>query len=105
MLEEQVKLLKKQLFWQRVCAWACVGVFLVVLASAWMLVPRVNELVNSLEMLSQELMQVDWQALAGNLEKMTQTAQESIAALDIDGLNQAVKDLQTAISPLVKLFG
>lgn len=103
-MEEQVKLLKKQLFWQRVCAWACLGIFLVLLISALLLVPRVNALVGSLETLSQELAAVDWQTLSANLEQVTKTAEESIAALDITGLNQAIKDLQTAISPLVRLF-
>ena len=103
-MDEQ-KLLQKQLFWQRACAFACIGIFLVVLVCAILLVPRVNTIIASLDSLTQELLTVDWTSLAANLEKLTTTAQESLSALDVEGLNQAVNDLQKAVAPLARLFG
>ncbi|MEG2287733.1 MAG: hypothetical protein RR951_05840 [Ruthenibacterium sp.] len=103
-MDEQQTLLKKQLFWQRACAVACLGIFIVVLISAVLLVPRIDTAITQAQQLAQQLSAVDWQELASDLNQLTITAQDSLKTLDVEGLNQAVKDLQTAIAPLVRLF-
>ncbi|MEG2166319.1 MAG: hypothetical protein RRY96_08490, partial [Ruthenibacterium sp.] len=59
-----------------------------------------------------EISGIDWSALAANIDKLATTGQESMTAatkalaeLDIAALNSAIRDLQTAIAPLARLFG
>lgn len=102
--------LKKQLFWQRVCAFACLGILLVVAVSAALLIPQVNQTLtmldttlSSLDALTAQLNTVDWAAMAQSIHTLTDTAQTSLATLDVEGLNKAIADLQAAVAPLANL--
>ena len=79
---------------------------------------KVDKIVTSLDEVADELSNVDWTELAGNINKLAVNAQTSMTDaqealtklkdLDIESLNQAVKDLQDAIEPMskfAKLFG
>ncbi|NCC08338.1 MAG: hypothetical protein EOM30_09970 [Clostridia bacterium] len=105
-------LLKKQMFWTKLCAIACVGIFAVVLICAVWLAPQVSTALDSINSVAVQFEEIDWDALVTNINKLAATGQGSMAdisnalgKLDIDGLNQAISDLQKAISPLAKLFG
>lgn len=113
MEEESVQLLlKRQLFWTKLCALACAGIFAVVLVCAVFLAPQINRSLESINNITVQLETIDWNTLATNISKLAATGQGSMAdisaaleKLDIEGLNQAINDLQKAVSPLARLFG
>ena len=102
----------KKLFWTRLGAVACVGIFIVILASALFLVPKADAVLTEITTVTKEISDIDWPALAANIDKLATSGQESMSAatkalseLDIKALNSAMLDLQTAVAPLARLFG
>ena len=78
----------------------------------------IDQIVASLDKVSKDLSDVDWKELASNFNEVAVNARDSLAEmegtldkisdLDLEPLNQAIRDLQEAIEPLKKfanLFG
>lgn len=80
---------------------------------------KVDEMVESLSQVSAQLAEVDWETMGSNINDLAVQAQaslvtaeealakagETIDAMDIESLNQAIADLQAVIEPLAKLVG
>ena len=71
-----------------------------------------TEITTELERITKELSTVDWEQLSVNIGDTAVQAQESmkqageaVEKLDIDSLNEAIRDLNAIIEPLAKLFG
>ncbi|MEG2595938.1 MAG: hypothetical protein RR989_05605 [Ruthenibacterium sp.] len=102
----------KKLLWARLGALACVGIFVVILVSAFVLIPKIDTALTEITAVTHEILAIDWATLAANIDKLATTGQESMTAatkalaeLDIAALNGAIRDLQTAVAPLARLFG
>ena len=71
-----------------------------------------NEITTELETITKELSTVDWNKLSTDIGETAVQAQESmkvageaVEAMDIETLNEAIRDLKAIIEPLAKLFG
>ncbi|MEG0911691.1 MAG: hypothetical protein RSF70_08935 [Ruthenibacterium sp.] len=102
----------KKLLWARLGALACVGIFVVIWVSAFVLIPKIDTALVEITAVTHEISGIDWTALAANIDKLATTGQESMTAatkalaeLDIAALNSAIRDLQVAVAPLARLFG
>ena len=111
-----IKLIKKQLFYQRIGAACLVGMFLVILVAAVLMVPRVTTTlshINDVAIKAQEsldkmdAMTADISGSAQNFDKLLDEngqkltdAVTSISEIDFQGLNDAIKDLQDAVGPM-----
>ena len=121
------KLVKKQLFYQRIATGCIAGVLLVVIIVAAVLIPRIND---TIDHVNETIAQV--KVVATNAEKslenvdvmidgiikatdnmntlVEENAEEitkstkSMSEIDFDGLNQAIKDLQDAVGPVATFF-
>lgn len=118
---------KKQLLYTRVLAAAAVGMLLVMLLAAVVIVPkaaaalsqvsdamiRVQKLaetadtaVADIQKMSGEVTSVSQglnEFVADNAQTLTEAA-EDISQIDFEGLNNAIQDLQDAVSPLAKMM-
>lgn len=115
---------KKQLLYTRVLAAAAVGMLLVMLLAAAVVVPkaavalsqvsdvmiRVQKLaetaVTDIQKMSGEVTSVSQglnEFVADNAQTLTEAA-EDISQIDFEGLNNAIQDLQDAVSPLAKMM-
>ena len=77
---------------------------------------RIEEVVESLTQVSSQLALVDWETMGANINDLAVQAQESLVIaeealakagktideMDIEALNQAIRDLQAAIEPMAK---
>ena len=116
-----VELSKKRLFWQRFSAGCFAGMLLVMIIAVMVLIPKVSTTLTHINTVATKaetsLGKVDTmtssvETTAGNLNKLLNdngekltSAVKSISEIDFAGLNQAITDLQSAVSPLAKLFG
>lgn len=80
---------------------------------------KLEEIVDSLKQVSTQLALVDWESMGKNINTAAVQAQESLVTaqealakagetideMDIESLNQAIKDLQAVVEPLAKLVG
>ncbi|MCQ2500537.1 MAG: hypothetical protein MJ117_04210 [Lachnospiraceae bacterium] len=126
MNEQDVKILKKQTFWMRLTALFMGGIFLVAVLSAMILVPKAASVMTDAEETLQEvnvgvvqlnktatqLARIDFAGLVDDTQQMVNDGSEGITqaigkieAMDIDGLNRAIQDLEAIVEPLAKLFG
>ena len=71
-----------------------------------------NEITAELETITKELSTVDWNKLSTDIGETAVQAQESmkiagdaVEAMDIETLNEAIRDLKAIVEPLAKLFG
>ena len=78
---------------------------------------KLAEMVDALNQVSVQLAQVDWEAMGSNINILAVQAQESLVRadeamakametideMDIQTLNEAIRDLQAAVEPLAKL--
>ena len=77
---------------------------------------RIDQVVESLTQVSSQLALVDWETMGANINDLAVQAQESLVMaeealakagktideMDIEALNQAIRDLQAAIEPMAK---
>ena len=124
--EQCMKLMKKQSFWAKVTALCMLGIFLVALVTALTLVPQATRVMGNAEKTLEEadiavqdlqktadaLAQVDFEGLVNDTQDLVNDSSAGIEqaigkleAIDIDGLNSAIEDLESVVSPLAKLFG
>ena len=73
---------------------------------------QIEEIIEKLNTVSGSLAEVDFVGLSEDVGTLATAAQSSLAEamsaineLDIEGLNKAIRDLQTIIEPLAKFFG
>lgn len=73
---------------------------------------QLAEIASQLRTVSASLASIDWEMLATDASESMQLAQESLTEvmgtldeMDIEALNQAIRDLQTVIEPLARLMG
>ncbi|MBR1670489.1 MAG: hypothetical protein IJ695_07285 [Butyrivibrio sp.] len=111
---------RKQLNWQRASTSAICGMFLVIMISVILILPRVEATlthVNEVAVQAQEsldeidLMVKDIQTASQNLNDLVGDNSETLtgavnnlANIDFDGLNKAISDLQDAVGPLASFF-
>lgn len=116
-----IELSKKRLFWQRFSAGCFAGMLLVMIIGVMVLVPRISTTlthINSVATRAEtslgkvDTMTASVETTSGNLNKLLNdngekltNAVKSISEIDFAGLNQAITDLQSAVSPFAKLFG
>lgn len=117
--EQYVKYMKKQCNLLRIIAAMVAGIFLVVLISAVQLVPKAadtiaqaEEVLGNLARVTEDLSDADLPGLIDNLNGLVtesgagiQEAMETLGAVDIETLNEAIGDLQAIVEPLARLFG
>ena len=117
--EESIMYVKKQCRWLKVIAVLVAGIFIVSLVSAFSLVPRAavifsqaEKVLGNLAQVTGELEQTDLPGLIENVNNLVETsgagiqeAMEALGTVDIDTLNEAIRDLQTIVEPLARLFG
>ena len=77
---------------------------------------KIDQVVESLTQVSSQLALVDWETMGANINDLAVQAQESLVIaeealakagktideMDIEALNQAIRDLQAAIEPMAK---
>ena len=88
----------------RICAAACAGLFAVVLVCALVLVPRACATLDRADQALEHVNSVDWQGLSQAATKSLENAGNALADVDVETLNQTIRDLQTVIEPLARLF-
>lgn len=76
------------------------------------LMTQASGVLNNLDTVTAELAKTDITGMMEDVDSLVVSSEESMAtavakieAMDIDSLNKAIKDLQSVISPLAKLFG
>lgn len=88
----------------RICALACVGLLLVGLVCAVLLVPRTLATLDQADQALTQMSSVDWQALSASVQKSFDEAGKALEGVDVEALNDAIRDLRTVIEPLARLF-
>lgn len=114
----QEKYARKQYHMSRITAAASVIILAVVLYTASVFIPKVNvtyqnmELImEDLQVITSELAEADINQMISDVDELAVKSQENIGsamekinAIDIDGLNQAIRNLSDAVEPFAKFF-
>lgn len=114
----QEKYARKQYHMSRITAAASVIILAVVLYTASVFIPKVNvtyqnmELImEDLQVITSELAEADINQMISDVDELAVRSQENIGsamekinAIDIDGLNQAIRNLSDAVEPFAKFF-
>lgn len=114
----QEKYAKKQYHMSRITAAASVIVLGVVLYTASVLIPKINVTYQNMELIMEDLQIVTSELAEADINKMIDdvdelavksqenigSAMEKINAIDIEGLNQAIKNLSDAVGPFAEFF-
>lgn len=115
----QEKYAKKQYHMSQITALASILVLCVVLYTSATLIPKVNQLLDDIQVsvtniqdISQDLADADLpkmirdvDSLAATSESSIQTAVDKLNSIDFDALNSAITDLSNIVRPLGRLFG
>ena len=109
---ELTVLMKKQLTATRLCLITGVLLLAAIIISVAVVLPKFDTLLVRLNDVATQLSEVDWAALEKNINDAAIAGQQSLAkaaqaidSMDIEGLNQAIEDLQKIIAPLARMFG
>lgn len=126
MEEKMLKAIKKQTMWMRIMGLCSAGLFLIFLVAALILVPQVTSVLNhmadtlesadaavsELDKTAKQLAEVDFEGLVNDTQGLINQSSAGIDSamgkldqIDIEGLNQAISDLSSVVSPLARLFG
>jgi hypothetical protein len=111
---------KKQLFWQKVASLGVLGIFVVVLISALVMVPKVTMTLSNIDKVSYQVMEsiedidamvAEMTEASTGLNKLVSDnadtvtgAVSDLAGIDFEGLNTAIKDLQDTVAPFAAFF-
>jgi predicted PurR-regulated permease PerM len=112
---------KKQLMWQRVSAACLFGIFAVLFITVSIIVPRATKTLSNIDQVAGQMyetideidtMVAEMTTASTNLNKLVdENAQSltdainSIASIDFEGLNKAIKDLKDTVGPMASFFG
>ena len=117
--EQQKKLQQKKLTLSRVTTLMITLLSATIITTlAWGL-PTFNDLVKNvdvaivqltsvmgdIETIAEEIQEAQLVEILNNVDGLLEETNGKISALDVDGLNKAVKNLGDAVAPLAKLFG
>lgn len=114
----QEKYARRQYRMSQITAIASVLVLVVVCAVCLFLVPKVIDtyqnmqvILEDVKVITGDLAEVDIDQMVGDVDKLVVTsekninsAMEKIEEIDIEGLNQAIRNLSDAVEPLANLF-
>ncbi len=111
---------KKQLFWQKVASLGVLGIFVVVLISALVIVPKITMTLSNIDRVSYQVMEsiedidamvAEMTEASTGLNKLVSDnadtvtgAVSDLAGIDFEGLNTAIKDLQDTVAPFAAFF-
>ncbi|CVI68399.1 hypothetical protein NDGK_01202 [Clostridiales bacterium CHKCI001] len=103
-MEEQIK---KQSRMMQIMAASCVGVFIIVLVSALILVPKainamdmISEIQLDLDQESMEKLTTDVDELIVTLNEELQQMTDQLSQVDVENLNTAIKNLSEAVEKM-----
>ncbi|RHP31226.1 hypothetical protein [Lachnotalea sp. AF33-28] len=116
---KQEEYARKQYRMTVIMASACVGVLILAVLCVIVLLPRVNTIMNDLEVsmtgvktAAGQLENMDLEKLFADLDSLVSSSEESMSqamekldAIDMDTLNEAIQDLANIVRPLSRLFG
>jgi hypothetical protein len=84
----------------------------VLLIMTGMTFSRLNTTLQNIEVITTELAEADLPAMISNIDELVTSSQtsvnlatEKISGIDFEALNQSIRDLQSIIQPLARLFG
>ncbi|MEG2350419.1 MAG: hypothetical protein RSB57_07910 [Hungatella sp.] len=114
----QEKYAKKQYLMSKITAMASILVLGIVLFAAVTILPKVNDTFQNMDIIMKDLEQITAELAAADLQQMItdvdhlvtsseqniQDALTQVNSIDIDTLNQAIKNLSDVISPLANFF-
>lgn len=115
----QEKYAKKQYRMSQITAWASIMILAIVLYTCSIIIPRMDTLFGQMESVmydvesvTSKLAKADWNQMIDDMNHLVQTSEKSVQealdtinAIDIETLNQAIEDLSNVIAPISKLFG
>lgn len=109
---KQLQIMKKQLLYSRLGA---IFTFVLVVLLAYTVItvtPKLNNVLQNLEQISSDLNNEDLREMIQNINTLAETSQsgvedttDKISEIDLEGLNEAIEDLRSVISPLAGLLG
>lgn len=112
MLENQLLVMKKQLRLSRIMTGAISIVAIVLLAAVFLVVPRIIQSLDRADRLLKELEEVNLAETVESINGLAEGSQEEISQtldklnqLDLNSLNEAIRNLESATRPLAELFG
>lgn len=109
---EMMVYMRKQLSTMRTIALVCFVMLVALIVAILAVVPSLNSTVGNLEKVADELAQADFAAMVQEIETLidqsqtvVQTALEKIDSIDVEGMNNAISELNTAIEDLNRVTG
>lgn len=116
---KQVKLQKKNLFWNRIIALLISLVFILLIYTYTSIYPllaefstNANDLILQFSVLIEEisetveqLQELDFEATLNEISSLATESSEKISAIDVETLNTAIEDLSSTVAPFASLFG
>lgn len=114
----QEKYARKQYHMSRITAAASVVILAVVLYTVSIFIPKVNVTYQNMELIMEDLQTITSELAEADINQMISdvdelavksqenigSAMEKINAIDIEGLNQAIRNLSDAVEPFAKFF-
>lgn len=114
----QEKYARKQYHMSRITAAASVAILAVVLYTVSIFIPKVNVTYQNMELIMEDLQTITSELAEADINQMISdvdelavksqenigSAMEKINAIDIEGLNQAIRNLSDAVEPFAKFF-
>lgn len=110
--KEQLKIMRKQLFYSRVTAVTGIVLALVIAVALITVTPKLNQVLSNLQEISWSLNEEDVHKMVQNINQLAETSQTSVEEateklnqVDLESLNESIQDLNSIISPLARLLG
>lgn len=119
-LKEIYDMTRKQLMWQRITSCAIAGIFIALLVSVYIMIPKMITTLANIDRVTSEAMEsiqdidvmvAEMTDASSNLNKLVSDnadtltqAVNDLAGIDFDGLNAAIKDLQDTVAPFAAFF-
>jgi uncharacterized protein YoxC len=119
-LKELRDITKKQLVFQSITSLAVLGIFLAILVSVLIMIPKATATLNNIDKVTTEAMNSikDIDAMVSemtdtseNLNKLVSDnaeditgAVDNLSSIDFEGLNSAIKDLEDTVAPMATFF-
>ena len=111
---------KKQLFWQKVASIGVLGIFVVVLISALIMVPKVTMTLSNIDRVSYQVLEsmedidkmvAEMTEASTSLNRLVSENADTVsgavgdlAGIDFEGLNKAIQDLEDTVAHFAAFF-
>ena len=109
--ERQTKYARRQFLVVAVCGALLVALAFILVPRALELSARLEAVAGNLENITAELDEADLKGMVENVDSLAQSSQQGLQealsklnAIDFDTLNRAIKNLADAVEPLAKFF-